>query len=325
MKMMKGNTKNSCMFEGKKLLYVKITSDCPCKCDHCIEKNCMATGSNIDKVISNTLLNTDDDATIFILGGEPFVAPYLHEYINRIKIGKRKVYITTSGITLGALSDTEKEVIKKIDWLCISINHYNESKNALVYGNRISFDGIKNAIKYCREQNVKVRINANLIKGRIETLDDCIRTYKLVNDWGADVLRFNELQHCDATKFVDVRSIINEMGNLRDMQQYAYIKNEALKNHKLLLNDELKRICAHQHDSFIEGCSTIIGESITGLAIELKETCNCADNVKCYNGSLYYPIVINLNKVIYPNGTDSNLWLYNGGQVVDDKLGHCFF
>lgn len=184
---------NPCNGRYGKSLDVKITNDCNCSCDFCIEKGgYRPPQAPVEKLIHTTNALRDYQ-TLLILGGEPFLYDHLPEYLEGIR--KDRVYITTNG---SAFSKHPLERLAgKLTGINISVHHYNEATNAQILGRYVSFDAIRNAVKVFKDFGVTVRINTNLVKGFLSCREDIEFMVRLARELGADDIRFAELQNCN--------------------------------------------------------------------------------------------------------------------------------
>lgn len=277
-----GNPKNACMGGYGKSLDVKLTNECNCFCEFCIESN----GYRPPLVSVSKLIEATCESgmkSVLILGGEPFLSPNLLPYVRGISLKIEKIYVTTNGSSFSEKIDNE--LAKYIDGLNISINSPKESKNAEVYGRKIDFNEIKTAIKRYRDQNVYVRINANLVKGYIDNFKTIKKTISLAESWGVDEIRFNELQgDNNADVFVDSKKIFSELNA----------------------------------DPFLDGCTQEL-EIPSTIKITIKQVCHHCNHLKSKPSQTYKPLSYHSIKVMYCNGKIYDGWIT---QTPDKSIGH---
>jgi molybdenum cofactor biosynthesis enzyme MoaA len=198
---------NPCNGFYGKCLDVKITNECNGNCSFCIERGgYRPESSSVDLLIAVTN-DLKDYQKVLILGGEPFMYPYLLEYLEGIK-EKQEIYITTNG-TLFPKWPLEK-IAKHLTAINISIHHYSQAGNASILGAHFDFIDVFNAIKIFKEAGVKVRINTNLVKGGMDDETDIKMMISAAKNLGAHEIRFAELQHA-AKLYIPAQPIMREL------------------------------------------------------------------------------------------------------------------
>jgi molybdenum cofactor biosynthesis enzyme MoaA len=177
-----------------KCLDVKITNTCNGKCPFCIEKDGYAPQEvSVQELIKATNLLTDYKK-VLILGGEPFLYPYLEQYLIGISPYKDEIYITTNGSAFNF--DNLGNIAKRLKTVNISLMHYDLNKNATLVGPKIKLSNLVRAIEVFQDNNVSVRINVNLIKGYIDTKEKIDKMIAFAKTIQANSIRFAELQGC---------------------------------------------------------------------------------------------------------------------------------
>ena len=164
----KCNPNNSCVDCKNNGVNIKLTNKCNCNCEFCIEKGGLVTKEkSVQTLIDAT--NLLDYNNVLVLGGEPLLYPHLEEYLAGIQ--NKNIYLTTNGTLL---TDEMAEMLSKyLTAINISIHHCTEEKNAEIYKYpNYSFDNIHSAIKVFKKNGIPVRINANLVKGVLDTKKD---------------------------------------------------------------------------------------------------------------------------------------------------------
>lgn len=265
---MKCNPNNSCVDCKNNGINIKITNMCNCDCDFCIEKG----GLNTDTKPVKTLIeatNLLDFESVLVLGGEPLLYPHLEEYLKGIK--NKRIYLTTNGTLL--TDDIGEMLSKYLTAINISIHHYTEEENQRIYKNpNYTFDNIRSAIKIFKKNNVPVRINANLVKGVLDTKYKVTKMIYFAEFMGASSIRFAEMQHCE-NLWVDSSKLF------KDLPQ----------------------------DPYTEGCEKVIYES-DGFKATVKMTCGFVNSLKQKPNDPGRKQTE--RKVIYPDGKILDGW-YN--------------
>ena len=189
----KCNPNNSCVDCKNNGVNIKITNKCNCNCEFCIEKGGLVTEEKpVDTLIAAT--NLLDYDNVLVLGGEPLMYEHLEEYLKGIK--NKKIYLTTNGTLL---TDEMAEMLSKyLTAINISMHHYTEEENQRIYKNEAyTFANIMSAIKVFKRNNIPVRINANLVKGVLDTKAAVTKMIYFAQFMGASSIRLAELQNCE--------------------------------------------------------------------------------------------------------------------------------
>lgn len=258
---------NPCNGSYGKCLDVKITNKCNGRCSFCIEKNGYCPKeAPVDYLIAATMA-LKDYQKVLVLGGEPFMYEHLPEYLEGIK-EKEAVYITTNGSLLnGRIAGAVAPYLTAVN---ISIHHYDEDRNAAVYGFHIPYLPIADAISVFHKAGVRVRINTNLVKGMFLDGDDLHDMSCFAASLGADEIRFAELQYC-ADEYVPAS---------------AYIPGLPM-------------------DPFKHGCETV-APGFSEIKTIVRQTCGLVNPCKKRPEN---PVCCgSQTKVLYPNGEISDGW-----------------
>jgi len=186
------NLHNPCSGVYGKCLDVKITSLCNGRCDFCIEKGGYDPDSENVKVLIAATNSLEDYKTVLILGGEPFLYPYLAKYVKGLE--NKKIYITTNGSINPEILN--KDFYKKLSGLNISLHYYTEKINAAITGVNLNYNLLSLYINKLLENGVPVRINCNLLNTGINTFSKALKMAHLAKKLGATSIRFSELQNC---------------------------------------------------------------------------------------------------------------------------------
>lgn len=261
---------NPCNGIYGKCLDVKITNLCNGNCSFCIERDGYRPESqSVDLLIAVTN-DLKDYQKVLILGGEPFMYPYLPEYLEGIK-EKQEIYITTNGTMFHKWS--LEKIAPYLTAINISIHHFSEAGNASIIGTLSDFIDIFKAIKIFKEFGVKVRINTNLIKGGIDSSSDAQMMISAAKNLGADEIRFAELQHA-AKLYTPAQPIMQLM--FPDLPE----------------------------EPFVSGCEHV--REYEGIKVRVRLACGFVNperpvpqNPVCHGS---------LTKVLYPNGLILDGW-----------------
>jgi sulfatase maturation enzyme AslB (radical SAM superfamily) len=202
----KCNPNNSCVDCKNNGVNIKLTNKCNCNCAFCIEKGGLVTEEkSVQTLIDAT--NLLDYNNVLVLGGEPLIYPHLEEYLSGIK--NKKIYLTTNGTLL--TDDMAEMLSKYLAAINISIHHFTEQKNAEIYQyEKYSFDNIRSAIKIFNKNGIPVRINANLVKGVLDSSNDVTKMIYFAQFMGANSIRFSEIQNCEDL-WVDSSKLFNDL------------------------------------------------------------------------------------------------------------------
>lgn len=266
------NPANSCAGGYGHCLDVKITNACNANCAFCIENGGWCPEAKPVKDLAKETINSDAD-TVLILGGEPTLYPHLEEYLKLIRPWKAHIYMTTNGSMLK--DGLPERIAPYLDGINISIHHFSEKRNDEIYnkpGFHVSFEFLHKAIKALHAAGVSVRVNANLVKGLLETKDDVDAMISFARDYlKADEIRFSELQNCEDL-WVDSRKIFPEL----------------------------------PEDPFCAGCEQDLSQ-YKGIRVRIKMTCGRVNKLRPAVEA--NPIRTGKTEVLYPNATRSPGWI----------------
>lgn len=215
--------RNSCAGGYGNCLDIKITNLCNANCSFCIEKdgyNPKKKASAVDLALQT--VSKTEYPTVLILGGEPLTYADLIPYLKMIRPYKNRIYLTTNGTLLNSTFINLAKLGQYLDGINISIHHYDESKNDMVlrggkkdappgkFNLHLSFRELQKAIITIKQYDCNVRINANLVKGFLETPADIKKMIQLTKDLGADEIRFSELQN-SPKEFADAYAVFKNL------------------------------------------------------------------------------------------------------------------
>jgi molybdenum cofactor biosynthesis enzyme MoaA len=203
---------NPCAGIYGRCLDVKITDACNGHCAFCIEKGgrCVEQIVPIEDLIKQA--NTKKYDNILILGGEPLLSLNLVQFLKETKGPK---YLTTNGSLLTV--QKAKEIGPYLLGINISIHHFDLEINKQITGIALDKQLLISIIQALRNMDTRTRINCNLIKEGIDSLEKVKQMISFAKEIGADSIRFAELQNCP-DQYIDARSI------WKDLPQDAYSK-----------------------------------------------------------------------------------------------------
>ena len=223
---------------NKDKLTVRFTKACPHKCPFCIEKtsNLESYNINLERMINNTLLLNKKE--ISISGGEPFICmDNLFTYIKAVKKEDNKIGVITSlPDSIEKDWDTFTEIMKVIDNLYISLNHYDNEKNNEIYkafNNKISLFE-----KICSKWPDKINVSLNLIKGYIDNPEDLNKALGFIHKNKVKSMRINEIQHCSEL-YVNYKEVLPNLKLKSPYSHCCYTDLNLYQDMKV----QLKRSC----------------------------------------------------------------------------------
>lgn len=287
---MKQKIKNSCDGIYSNSLDVRFTRACDNNCPFCIERKGIAEkGTDVEKLISATINSGKED--ILILGGEPFLKIHeLYQYIRGIRPYVKQIYVTTSlPETVRDNFHVFKNIMKLIDGLNVSLQHYLDARNNQILHSNRPYDRILflKSICECLSESQKIRVCVNLVKGGIDDEASLASFLNKMSDIGITHVKINELQHEEGL-FVSFERIFEK-----------YLK----ENH------------IYMKSPYAHGCQRDIVLDNFNLKITVKRACFCVnsnlqatfpDFVKALKKKMTYQHCQQL--VLYEDGTLSNGW-----------------
>lgn len=177
---------------------VHFTSACDNKCAHCIDKQ--YEGSHICKpdvnaIVETIVKNQEGMEDVLFLGGEPCL--YLKELYACVRELKErtnlKLYITTS-VPKTCYDNYELfcEIIKKVDGINLSVQHYDETIADFIRGTSSQYD--RQRFYAGLPYKSKIRININLVNPYLSTQEDITQCLKHYDSMGFNTIKLGELQ-----------------------------------------------------------------------------------------------------------------------------------
>lgn len=186
-------------------LDIRLTKRCYNKCPFCIEQKSGVSTRRKDpdtgKMLDNILNINQNIESVLILGGEPLLS--FKDLINLIcwikLLSKLKVYVTTSlPVDLVTYPQFE-ELVTKADGVNISYHSGWKKTNAAVYyGSKydtyLETKKREYLVRINRRYSHKIRINLNLSKYGVNSLNDLRYSLNTFAELGCNWVKINELQ-----------------------------------------------------------------------------------------------------------------------------------
>ncbi len=267
--------RNACQGGYGKCLDVKLTNRCNARCAFCIEQGGWCPPEADPDVLVKAAVSLTDYKTVLVLGGEPmFDMDRLESFLKAIRPYKRRVYMTTNGCFLGPV--TAARIAPYLDGVNVSVHYHNEDVNnkmVLRTDQGLSFPLIRLAADVFHEHGCTVRFNANLVKGRLDSVPEVLRMIAMAQDCHADSIRFTELQDVGDDLFVDATQVFPALSRL---------------------------------DAWTDGCEQRLDWGIASVPVTVKLACGC---VNPRRNLPKYPVSRCQTKVLYPNGTVTDGWV----------------
>jgi hypothetical protein len=217
-------------------LDVRFTKACDNNCPFCIErpglkdKGMVSTKVMVEKTFSTGIKD------VLILGGEPFLFPkQLFDYVTGIRPFVEKIYATTS-LPAGMFSyfgtfnmlDGINVSLQSLDWL-----ENNEIMKASSNHNRIHLlQHLINMWPY------KIRVNLNLVKGNIDSIDKIFDSLITLQKMGCRNVKINELQHSS-----DLYVSFDDITEVKTPSPFAHGCQTPIDLPYIFMNVVLKRSC----------------------------------------------------------------------------------
>ena len=178
---------------------VHFTSICDNRCKHCIDRlpDCMKIDKpDINKIFRSIYENRDNMNDVLFLGGEPCL--YLEELLKITKKIKKytnlKVYVTTSAPKkCFEQKNIFEELIRTVDGINISVQHYDEEVADKIRGTKSQYDRQK--FYASLPMKYKIRININILKPYLQDKQEIIKCLKHYDALGFNSIKLSELQH----------------------------------------------------------------------------------------------------------------------------------
>ena len=196
---------NFCGGSFQDWIEVNLVPECNARCKWCVEKIGYHPTNREDwQTIGKAAIDTGKK-NIILLGGEPTLFRDLKLLIDMLLAAERHVYVTTNGSRINR--EFVESNLRGISGLNISVHHYELKKNADITGLLINKLTLQGGIVSAREQNIRVRLNCNAIRGYIDNEEKIHKYLKFVKEMFADCARFAELK-LDTDSFVDLQTVL---------------------------------------------------------------------------------------------------------------------
>lgn len=210
--------KNCCDGIYDSSIDVRFTKLCDNECSFCIEDmhGIESLGKTEVRRLINSVLTAvlmDGKDTVLILGGEPFLRPKeLLEFVQGIRPVVKKIYITTSvPKEFKVMSESVWAIMNLIDGLNVSLHHWSNEVNNMILKSKRPHDRLKALEDASMWFGDKIRVQANLVKGGIETRDDVIKLIEVCDKMEISEIKLNELQDVGADLYVSFDELFPEI------------------------------------------------------------------------------------------------------------------
>lgn len=205
---MKAHTNNFCSGSCyQDWLEVNLLSDCNGRCSWCINKNSFMPTKEVS---INTICKAAIDSgkkNVILLGGEPTLHKHLHKIIDILTSHNLNVYLTTNGSLL--TRKYCKENLQGLKGINISVHHYSPYINSIITGLLLDYKVLQSSIQQLQLQNTSVRLNCNIIYGKIDTVISIQHYIRFAKEMNVFEVRFAELKN-DTNNFVGLETIFGK-------------------------------------------------------------------------------------------------------------------
>lgn len=191
--------KNNCCDGIYNSFDIHFTSACDNKCSHCIDSKFEGIGikkPNVDAIVRTIVSNQEGYDDVLFLGGEPCL--YLEEMNECIDLIQKytdlKVFVTTAiPKTCYDNYSLFKKIIKKIDGLNLSVQHYDENISDKIRNTKSKYD--RQSFYKKLPYKEKIRINLNIVKPFLYTKEDITKCLLHYDNMGFNSIKLSEIQH----------------------------------------------------------------------------------------------------------------------------------
>ena len=170
-------------------LYVRITDYCQANCPFCTFHGAPNTFNGYKFLYTLMRLRKQIKINkVSFTGGEPTVMmPMINLLLKEVKEMDKDIFtiVNTNGYRLNDL-DTDY-----IDSIALSRHHYSDTANDRLFGNVTSIPSLKTLEKFKHKE--KVHLSCNLIKGEIDSVDECYNFISLMGKRGFTDIGFVSL------------------------------------------------------------------------------------------------------------------------------------
>lgn len=234
------NKKNFCGGNFQDWLEIMLISRCNGICSWCIEKDGYKPKQIASwQKIANTAIRTGKK-NVILLGGEPTLYPNIGELIRFLILHRKNVYVTTNGSRLS--KEYIDENLIGITGVNISIHDYPVELNRNITGIKLNANSLFENVKICKENNISVRFNCNVIKGHVDSKQGIFNYIKYAKEMGANKIRFAELKN-NIDLFVDLKQALP---SIHELTEDPFLFG---CNHDVIINDmpiNLRQMCGLQ-------------------------------------------------------------------------------
>lgn len=198
------NPRNFCGGAYDDWLEVMLLDACNGRCAWCVERGGYRPKHRASVLEMAQAILAAPERNVILLGGEPTLHPDLG-YLIKATRDEKAMYVTSNGSRIDPRFVAE--VLDGIVGLNLSIHHYDLAVNREITGIDLDEETLEWAVVECRRRGIAVRLNCNVIRGRIATLE-AVRGYiHWAQDRGIWSVRFGELRNSpEFVSLVDVMS-----------------------------------------------------------------------------------------------------------------------
>ena len=151
---------NLCSRYAEKMISIKVNNRCNCACSFCVDRGGYNAGeTNVEKIVEKAI-GLSDYKTVIITGGEPFLDfDKVVEILEKLRPHKKRLVLNTNGTLL---TKNHVEMLNGLlDELQISIHHWREEVNKMVFGKHQDLLAIKEALDIPRRFSVSINSTFN--------------------------------------------------------------------------------------------------------------------------------------------------------------------
>ena len=202
---------NACSGRYADWLEVLLTPDCNGGCAWCVERQ----GWHPEARASwRDLLGAavkSGESTVMLLGGEPTLYTDLKALMAGLGQARKLIGITTNASKL--TPEWVRENLAGVSKVNLSIHRYHLAVNKEITGIQLDRVTLRESIAELHKMGAPVRLNCNVIKGRIDDRSKAEIYIEVARDLGADAVRFAELKH-DADMFRSLADMFHHQHGL---------------------------------------------------------------------------------------------------------------
>ncbi len=155
-------------------IYLELTNYCNLYCEHCFKNanNINKTFLGLDKLESIITMLEGNTFEIQLTGGEPFAHPEINKILKKI-IDKFYISVTTNGTYIDKIED---DILKKINFIQISMYGFNEDEYGKMTKNYFVFDKFKKSVTKINNLEIENLVTVVLNKDKINSMEQYVKT-----------------------------------------------------------------------------------------------------------------------------------------------------